>query len=1770
VRVLRWVSNVWIMLLVLNLLLSTLLVGGRHVIPMLSTEPRLRTSTPLDGARDVPVRLHPKLEFDQPMNPRSVELALTITPALPALQIWDPSFTTLTISPTLSLSPATDYALTIAATAMSRQLRPLASAVSLDFRTIAAPAVQATIPSAGSRDVAVETPLLIVFSRMMVPTDATMRDVVLPELQFDPPLRGRARWIDQSTLLFQPDRALATDTSYQVTLTTSLTDLDGGQLGQPVSWGFRTAAPAVLASAPAADARDIGLRTPLVVTITQALEPARLSGLLVITPTTSVQIDETALPSGAQVISFTPTAGWQPASRYVAELRLGERSAAQWSLTTAPRLALTGRFPGEGQVLPTDQEIRLVFSTPVDPEALQALARLDPPDSALRVRGSGGELRIGASLRAATSYTLTIPPDLTDRNGALLGVPTTVRFVTAPAPPILSAPEAERRLIQQPPGAPLALLLRRTNISALSVDLYDLDEATVVRTLVFDDGDWAQFDPERYQQPLRRSWTLPLSDTLNAIVEDRMLVEVTPGEPLPPGLYYLRARTPEGPRIDLILSVTNTALALEIGATGGVAWATDLISGTVAPNLPVALYQDDALILEGVTDSAGLLPFNLVGGQPHLYTALARGAIPTLVTVGPLTLPPARALDSYRLFVATDRSTYRPGETVRVGGVVRQVISETLALPSTPVDARMRLIGPGGRILAETTVATQASGSFSLDAPLALSLTPGRYQLQVDAAGTTQQIELRLAAEQPADRRVRVVLPQSPAATTVATATLVLETLRGLPRAHEPISWTLSVEPARPPLPDGYLPADPETPPIARSGGGLSDERGLLTIPISITQAAQLTPLRYRLVAESAGAASSAEVTTAPAQLSLGVRPGRALFLADDPVLADALVVDADGRPVAGITIQAQLLRADGSSERPIATRRAVTSADGTAQLSLPPSGGGAYLLRIAGVDTTRPLGVSERPVWVAGRPPIPAGTPALIADRASYVLGEVATLLPVLPGDGATTALLTIERGGAVAPQVVTVQAGEVISTTLTPNMAPATQARLRSAGTRQSPAIVTETTLGVGTTTDLPRITIDADRSAYAAGATAALTVTVRGETGATLPADLLVAVVVDDQPLAAGMALAGPYARALDQASARPANQPAGRGLLAGPESATLYWSGPVRLTDGALSIALQLPRSAMQLRVVAWAAGDTALSQAERTIAIEQPLSVYLDAPPFLRPGDQIELAARILSHATITQTVTVRLESDDLAPASVRFSAQTIELAPLGSARLTWAALAGARPLARVSVTAQTAQAQAQAVEQIALAAAAVPYREQGALVDGRAIVPFRHAGTGGMTLDLAASPDAVAVGVAQRARDQATGSVLDDAALLLTSAPLTETQSIARAALGRLIDAQHDDGGWGWWPALEAHPAVTAVVLEALAAADAAGIAVPEPARALGVAWGDRAIGQIGNLDQRAQLAYALTLHGRSAAAEVAQIEIARLSAQGCAALLLASAPEEAQVRAALLQRIEALALRDSGQPIWIGDAAGVMDDTAATAMVGLALEAAERSSPLSIEIRQTLAGRRGVNGWGDPLATARALQFLRVSWPSVQQPSGMTVDLNGERLLVQTSGPMTATHRIELAGARLKDTNTLTITADGPLLLSYRLDQAVAASQAAGPVQFIYERADQRTQPLSLASLSPERPIMIRMTLLVRERVPFAQIVIPLPPGVAVELQSSAAPLALVQQTPSRMIFASHALEAGVYELRYELRPSYAGEFQLPPPELGRGGKIVYERAVP
>ncbi len=192
------------------------------------------------------------ISFDQPMEPGSVEAALSITPTLPEglelLNHW-PDARTLQVFAQNGWPRSMAYTLTIGKAARSQDGVPLAEAYSVAVRTLGPLKVGSVNPQPDAANVALSgTQIIVSFNRPILPLAALddLANAPTP-IRIAPVLEGSGHWVNSSLYLWMPTGMLPPSTTYTVSITDDLTAADGGTLDAPYSWQFTSAPPSVLA-----------------------------------------------------------------------------------------------------------------------------------------------------------------------------------------------------------------------------------------------------------------------------------------------------------------------------------------------------------------------------------------------------------------------------------------------------------------------------------------------------------------------------------------------------------------------------------------------------------------------------------------------------------------------------------------------------------------------------------------------------------------------------------------------------------------------------------------------------------------------------------------------------------------------------------------------------------------------------------------------------------------------------------------------------------------------------------------------------------------------------------------------------------------------------------------------------------------------------------------------------------------------------------------------------------------------------------------------------------------------------------------------------------------------------------------------------------------------------------------------------------------------------------------------------------------------------------
>lgn len=577
-----------------------------------------------------------------------------------------------------------------------------------------------------------------------------------------------------------------------------------------------------------------------------------------------------------------------------------------------------------------------------------------------------------------------------------------------------------------------------------------------------------------------------------ATPEETPIALADEGEPLPPGLYYLRGSAPEMRSREyqpvehvLIVGTANITLKTEFDAV--TAWVTNVNTGEPLDNAPLVVYNADGdLLAYGLTDADGIARIDLPMAE-NLYDDWLRVILDDGQDFGIGFSTWGQGIEGwsfgqstnyyavpYRAYLYTDRPLYRPDQPVYFRGIVRErddVSYPPAQFDSLPVSIR----DPEGQVIYETTVTLNEFGAFSGQFDLADDAALGYYELIVDlpsgelwlnmgarlsfgvAEYRLPEYQVTAAAEQPEvmqGETIRVAVDSRYFFGGAVSGAYVEYNVIASPFYFEPDQNANY----------SYIDYDADSGAsefygggggVVTSGEGETDADGRIVIelPASLDDATQsMTFTVEATVTDESGQAVSGrtEVIVHKGAVYVGVRPENYVSSAGEETAFNLIAVDWDGQPVANQTISVEVVERRWSSvqeqddfgrttwtyeveEIPVTSGEVLTGADGEARFVFTPPNGGVFKLKARTLDERGNTSISASTVWVSSREYVSwrqqnSNRIDLIADAESYEVGDTAEILITSPFQGTTQALITVERGGVLNVERVTMDSNSYV----------------------------------------------------------------------------------------------------------------------------------------------------------------------------------------------------------------------------------------------------------------------------------------------------------------------------------------------------------------------------------------------------------------------------------------------------------------------------------------------------------------------------------------------------------------------------------------------------------------------------------------------------------------------------------------------------------------------------------------------------------------------
>ncbi|MCE9638301.1 MAG: tetratricopeptide repeat protein [Planctomycetes bacterium] len=494
--------------------------------------------------------------------------------------------------------------------------------------------------------------------------------------------------------------------------------------------------------------------------------------------------------------------------------------------------------------------------------------------------------------------------------------------------------------------------------------------------------------------------------------------------PLPlakPGAYVVTAADEELTATFLVV-VTDMTVIAKSAVSQALVFVHDERTGEPVAGAKVSLLDGG----EGVTGADGVwkkddlkgsaLRAVVVGQGPYAgHYAFAAGSGPAAAAFG----------YSTKVFLATDRPVYRPGQSVKLRGIVRRV-ADGRYVTEDNLPLRLRVSDPRGAMLFDEEVRTDAYGVLERGIDLASEPALGDYQVQAEIDGRAfGQTFSVLAYKKPdvladCDPEQRTYLAGDTVKATVTLRYAVGGAVAGAPvrwsvtrgpfvfdaSVHEAFSWFFK-DPQREAERIRRMSEGTE---MFTSGEGVTDAEGKLALTF-VTEAVD-ADRTYTIGVEAQDpnrrwvrTSSGVPVTMRAAHVICRtekkvVRPGESIKLEVTTVDPLHVPLALDGR---ALLVRRRLQHQHFVDEEVMAVPTK-TGADGHAVAELKASKPGEHVLRFVAKDARGRDVVGETPVTVSGDAEDLASQARLVADREFYREGDVAKVFVNVPSATATS----------------------------------------------------------------------------------------------------------------------------------------------------------------------------------------------------------------------------------------------------------------------------------------------------------------------------------------------------------------------------------------------------------------------------------------------------------------------------------------------------------------------------------------------------------------------------------------------------------------------------------------------------------------------------------------------------------------------------------------------------------------------------------------------
>ncbi|WP_369764850.1 Ig-like domain-containing protein [Flavobacterium sp. WC2429] len=306
--------------------------------------PLVTTTSPVNGAINVPLDQIITVSFNEEMNPETInQSSFTLTGTSQVAGVVTYSGTTATFTPSALLTPNTTYSARITRTVKDLTGNALQTETIWTFSTglTITPMVSSTDPENNTNNVVLNKLVSVNFNMPMKASTINTTNFTLK--QGTTAVSGTVSY-SGTTAIFTPTGPLAPNTVYTATVSKAVTNLDNTALLSDYVWKFTTGAlvaPTVTSTDPINNSTGISLNQTVTADFSMIMDPLTINGTTFTLKQGTTTIAGTVTYSGTTA-SFNPTNALLEGKLYTATITTGAKNAAGvplandyvWSFTT--------------------------------------------------------------------------------------------------------------------------------------------------------------------------------------------------------------------------------------------------------------------------------------------------------------------------------------------------------------------------------------------------------------------------------------------------------------------------------------------------------------------------------------------------------------------------------------------------------------------------------------------------------------------------------------------------------------------------------------------------------------------------------------------------------------------------------------------------------------------------------------------------------------------------------------------------------------------------------------------------------------------------------------------------------------------------------------------------------------------------------------------------------------------------------------------------------------------------------------------------------------------------------------------------------------------------------------------------------------------------------------------------------------------------------------------------------------------------------------------